>query len=35
MLIITHDVVLIKNAAAPALSGELFNQGGHQPWAGA
>lgn len=31
MFIITHDVAVIKNAAAPALSGEVFNQGGHQP----
>lgn len=28
MFIITHDVVVIKNAAAPTLSGEAFNRGG-------
>lgn len=33
MFIITHDVAVIRNAAAPTLSGEVFNQGGggHQP----
>lgn len=30
MFIRTRDVVVIKNAAA-RLSGEGFNQGGHQP----
>lgn len=28
MFIITHDVAVIRNAAAPTLSGEVFNQGG-------
>lgn len=31
MFIITRDVVVIKNAMALTLSGEVFNQGGHQP----
>lgn len=31
MFIITHDVMVIKNSAAPTLSGEVFNQRGHQP----
>lgn len=30
MFIRTRDVVVIKNVAA-RLSGEVFNQGGHQP----
>lgn len=36
MFIITRDVVIIKDAVAPNLSGEVFNRGGggghqHQP----